>query len=266
MYNLRSLIKYKPNKNEQKPVFLSELLSVASSYSLSDFESIIEEFQYYVNLGGYVHTKSSIKPKFLEWICSFEDAMNKCEESNIQDFDKAVDILKSEIDSGVTIGDLWINHNELGNQIMQAIDSLVNRGAKSFYISECYNEVDVNDKATDFKRKKCTLVTDSTYIFLENNTININMSMKNCDIYDVVKSINLRHLLCRLILSSQRMRGVILGDINILLNNFIYTEEQVTLHNFYLKLPEIDYASEYYNNGFISMYEDYKKNQSKKEV
>jgi len=259
---LDSLIKENQIISDLKqPIFLSEHIGVTKCTSEKYLLQKLELFQYYLNYGDYKYTPNNIKPEVLSWICSFEDAMDACENSENEDFDESIKELRNTIGTGVTLGSMWINHDILGNQINNLIRNFIFGSNSFFCLSETYHDETVNDKATDFKRKKCTLVTDFTHIYIENKRLNMNVSIRNCDIYDIIECLTLRYFLSKFILSQENLSSVTPGYINMMISNYIVPENlieepSIILHKYEIFTPVKNYASKYYDNELCTIYDD----------
>lgn len=246
-----------------QPVFISEYLGVLRVPDKRFLEEKLALFQYYLNFGSYVYSVRDKKPDFLSWICSFDDMMDACEEADTENFEEAVIMSKNRISSGVTLGEMWINHERLGNQIMSMLNNFV-FGANSFFcLSEVYHEYEENNKATCFKRKKCTLVTDFTHMYIENSRLHMNVSIRNCDIYDILECIAIRYFLSRFILLQDNFKSITSGNINLMVSNYIVPEEK---NKIILNKSEVffgnkkkNYGSRYLDGEACTMYDDYLK-------
>lgn len=245
--------------DRKQPVIINEYLGAPLAPSNQYILDLLKLFDFYLNIGSDDGLgKVKHLPERFKYYASFDGAMSIAEASDFDDFDEAIDYLVHGVETGVTLGSLWINHDELGNQIYSLIEKFIHGSASYFTIQEIYND---GDNCADFLEKKTTLLSHYTHFYIEDGKLNCNVSLHDVDIHDIILHFNLRYLLANFILTSEHFRNIQYGDINIFVNNYIVKEEnekRPLLQKYEIFTgQDMMYPEVYFGGERVSYYEDF---------
>lgn len=248
-------------KDKKQPVIISELLINGLVPSLTVIPDNLRLFDFYLNYGSCSgEEKQKLLPEKYKYLCDFNEAMEVTEKSSYEDFDEAIEALCYKIDTGITLGSMWINHPELGNQIYSMIERFINGSASFFTLQESYFE---QDACNDFKKKRNTLLSHYTHFYIEDGLLNCNVSLHDVDIEDIILHLNMRNLLSFFILSSDKFQNIKSGNINFFINNYIVPEEKIKrtplIRYEIFTGKDMIYPEVYYSGEKISIFNDYYK-------
>lgn len=247
------------SEDRVQPVIINEYLGAPVAPSNEYILDLLRLFDFYINTGTATGAdKRYYLPERYSYFAGFSEAMSITEDSDYEDFDEAIDNLVPEIGTGITLGSLWINHEELGNQISTMVDKFVHGSASYFTLQEIYNG---GESCTDFLEKKTTLLSHYTHFFVEDGLLHCNVSLHDVDIHDIILHFNLRYLLSYFILTSEKFKNIRFGDINIFINNYMVKEEKqkrpvLSKYEIFTGLDRM-YPEVYISGDKVSIYEDF---------
>jgi len=228
------------------PLFYSEVES--KEY----FKRVTNIFDFFISNGK---ANASDKPDFINHFCDFTEIEEFCEKNPNLEFDDILINSRKEFGTGETLGTSWINHEFLGNQIGNLINGII-LGINSFHM--IYEGYFGDSICVNVDKNKTTQVCDYTFVYIDDKYINMNLSLHNPDVEDIIFQHTLRHLLAKFIQSSPKMRNLQIGHINIFINNLDTNTpyNPLSMERIELFVPyNIDYPGEYYFGEKVNLSE-----------
>lgn len=234
------------------PLFFVE---VESEKYLAD---IINQFDFFINTGT-THPGDN-KPECVKHLVGLNEFNAIGEVLNNDSPEDVVDKIKNNklsthLATGETLGSLWTNHEHKGNQINNLITEMIN-GIKTYYmLNEAYFG---DDESLNINKMKNALSSDYTFVYIEGEFLNMNLSLHDADLEEIVYQHALRFCLAKFITSSPKMKNIKIGNINIFLNNFDVNipYNPIVLKRLSLFVPEgHDYPEQYYFGESVNLSE-----------
>lgn len=254
--SIRSLIDKLSKDEAVQPTVVRLPLFFVEVESEKYFADIVRQFDFFINIGT-THPGDS-KPdcvKHLIEINEFNSLGDRLTESSPEEIIAKINNRELFVSTGETLGSLWTNHEHKGNQINNLITEMIN-GIKTYYM---LNETYFGDEESINTRKmKNALSSDYTFVYIEGDYLNMNLSLHDADLEEIVYHHALRFCLAKFITSSPKMSNIKIGNINIFLNNFDVNipYSPTVLKRLGLFIPDgNDYPEQYYFGEKVNLSE-----------
>jgi len=254
--SIRSLIDKLSKDEAVQPTVVRLPLFFVEVESEEYFADIVNQFDFFINKGT-TH-QGDIKPKCVKHLIEINEFNTLGEihtDSSPEYIIKRIDNGEFNLSTGETIGSLWTNHEHKGNQINNLITEMIN-GIKTYYmLNETYFG---EEESLNIKKMKNALSSDYTFVYIEGEYLNMNLSLHDADLEEIVYQHALRFCLAKFITSSPNMKNIKIGNINIFLNNFDVNIPYgpTVLKRLGLFIPEgFDYPEQYYFGEKVNLSE-----------
>lgn len=254
--SIKSLIEKLTKDEAVQPTIVRLPLFFVEVESEEYLANIVRQFDFFINIGKtYPGDKKPDYVKHLIEINEFNSLGDKLTDSSPEEIIDKINNRELLISTGETLGSLWTNHEYKGNQINNLITEMIN-GIKTYYM---LNETYFGDEESiNTKKMKNALSSDYTFVYIEGEYLNMNLSLHDADIEEIIYQHTLRFCLAKFIVSSPKMSNIKIGSINIFLNNFDVNipYNPIVLKRLSLFIPEgSDYPEQYYFGEKVNLSE-----------
>jgi len=251
--SIKSLIDKLSKDEAVQPTVVRLPLFFVEVESEKYFADIVRQFDFFINIGT-THPGDT-KPECVHHLININEFNALGDKFTDESEEDVIRKRAHTISTGETLGSLWTNHEHKGNQINNLITEMIN-GIKTYYmLNENYFG---DEESINTKKMKNALSSDYTFVYIEGEYLNMNLSLHDADLEEIVYHHVLRFCLAKFITSSPKMKNIKIGNINIFLNNFDVNipYSPTVLKRLGLFVPEgHDYPEQYYFGEKVNLSE-----------